>query len=105
MPLQIQTANILTFPGDVIIHPVYKHSNESVPIDDQIYRKGGPFFYLACSSMKLLRYGKAAITGSGKLACRYVIHTAVPGKPRDEDEEKYCGTATETPLHLPRSEA
>ena len=60
-------------------------------VDGAIHRAGGPQILVACQEIRRLSYphglptGQAVITGGGRLAARFVIHTVGPVKSAEGD--------------------
>jgi len=81
MPPQIRVrqGDITAFEGDAIVNAANNHLILGAGVAGAIRRAGGPSIQEECDRHGPIRVGQAAITGSGALPARWVIHAAAMG--------------------------
>ena len=77
----IRTAlgDITTYVGSAIVNAANNHLQLGTGVAGAIARRGGPSIQEECDRHGAIRVGEAAVTGAGRLPCRYVIHAAAMG--------------------------
>lgn len=82
--LEIKTGDITKEHVDAIVNAANSSLMGGGGVDGAIHRNGGPAILRACKEIRNKEYpdglpaGKAVITESGNLPCKYVIHTVGP---------------------------
>ena len=77
--ISIAQGDITEFQGDAIVNAANNRLILRAGVAGAIARRGGPTIQEECNRHGPIRVGQAAITGSGDLATRYVIHAAAMG--------------------------
>jgi O-acetyl-ADP-ribose deacetylase (regulator of RNase III) len=71
--------DITTYAGTAIVNAANNHLILGAGVAGAIARGGGPAIQAECDRHGPIRVGEAALTGAGRLPCRYVIHAAAMG--------------------------
>ena len=72
----LQQGDITDTDVDAIVNAANTRLQLGAGVAGAIRRKGGPAIQQACDAIGPISLGEAAITGSGQLPARYVIHAA-----------------------------
>ena len=78
MPLKVIRQDLTKLKCDAIVNPTDNYYSHGGGVDADVHDKAGEELYRACIKQGLLSVGKAIITPSFDLPCKYVIHTAGP---------------------------
>lgn len=98
--IRVAQGDITSFAGSAIVNAANNHLVLGAGVAGAIARKGGPQIQEECDRHGPVRVGEAAITGAGRLPCRYVIHAAAMG---DEPvSERSIRESTRASLRLAR---
>ncbi len=90
--------DITAYAGTAIVNAANNHLILGAGVAGAIARRGGPAIQAECDRHGPIRVGQAAVTGAGRLACRYVVHAAAMG---DEPvSERSIRDATRAALRL-----
>ncbi len=71
--------DITTYAGSAIVNAANNHLVLGAGVAGAIARRGGPAIQEECARHGPIRVGEAALTGAGRLPCRFVIHAAAMG--------------------------
>jgi O-acetyl-ADP-ribose deacetylase (regulator of RNase III) len=98
--IRVAQGDITSFTGSAIVNAANNRLVLGAGVAGAIARKGGPAIQEECDRHGPIRVGEAAITGAGRLPCRYVIHAAAMG---DEPvSERSIRESTRASLRLAR---
>lgn len=92
--LEVMSGDITEMDVEAIVNPANAMLKLGAGVAGAIARKGGPLIQRECDQIGGCETGRAVITGSGELGCRYVIHAVGP-KQGDGDEEEKIASATD----------
>jgi O-acetyl-ADP-ribose deacetylase len=73
---------------DVIVNPANSYLKHGGGVDGAIVRKGGKTIQEESNRIGFVEVGKSAITSSGNLPCKAVIHTVGPQMGEGNEDEK-----------------
>jgi len=90
--------DLTTYAGGAIVNAANNHLQLGAGVAGAIARRGGPAIQDECDRLGPIRVGQAALTGSGRLPCRHVIHAAAMGD--QPVSERSIREATEASLAL-----
>lgn len=71
--------DITSYVGSAIVNAANNHLILGAGVAGAIARRGGPSIQDECDRHGPIRVGDAAVTGAGRLPCRYVVHAAAMG--------------------------
>lgn len=81
--LRVVQGDISTFQGDAVVNAANNHLRMGTGVAGALLKRGGGVIQEECDALVRrdgpLKVGEAAITGSGSLPVRYVIHAAAMG--------------------------
>lgn len=77
--VQIERGDLTAFAADAIVNAANNDLVLGGGLAGAIRRRGGPSIQAECDAHGPVRVGEAAITGSGDLPAKYVIHQASMG--------------------------
>lgn len=73
---------------DAIVNPANSYLVHGGGVADAIVRKGGKIIQEESRKIGFVKVGNSAITSSGNLPCKYVIHTVGPQMGEGNEDEK-----------------
>ena len=101
MPIKFIRQDIAKIKCDAIVNPTDRNYSHGGGVDAAIHKAAGEKLYKACVKKGQLEVGKAVITDSFDLPCKYVIHTAGPHwKGGNEGEEKLLRSCYREALNI-----
>lgn len=81
--IRIERGDISRFDGDGVVNAANNHLRMGTGVAGALSARGGPQIQAECDEYVHhngpLQVGEAAVTGSGNLPCRWVIHAAAMG--------------------------
>jgi len=86
--LRIVQGNIVAEPVDAIVNAANERLQHGGGVAGAISSAGGPEIQKESAVVAPVRTGSCAVTGAGRLPCRWVIHAVGPvygGRPEDDD--------------------
>lgn len=91
--LELVTGDITELDVEAIVNPANHLLKLGAGVAGAIARKGGPMIQKECDKIGGCAVGGAVITGSGELACRYIIHAVGPKMGEGEEDDKIASAA------------
>lgn len=86
--LRLIQGDITERPVDAIVNAANSHLQHGGGVAGAIVRKGGQTIQEESNRIGYVPVGKAAITGAGRLPCKYVIHAVGPRMGEGDEDNK-----------------
>lgn len=86
--LRLVQGDITERDVDAIVNAANEHLQHGGGVAAAIVRKGGQVIQEESNRIGFVPVGKAAITGAGRLPCRYVIHAVGPRMGEGDEDNK-----------------
>lgn len=86
--LRLVQGDITERPVDAIVNAANSHLQHGGGVAGAIVRKGGSIIQVESDRIGFVPVGNAAVTGAGRLPCRYVIHTVGPQMGEGAEDQK-----------------
>ncbi len=77
--IRVALGDITAYAGSAIVNAANNHLLLGAGVAGAIARRGGPAIQQECDRHGPIRVGEAAVTGAGRLPCRWVVHAAAMG--------------------------
>jgi len=78
-PIAVRQGDITTYEGDAVVNAANNHLQLGAGVAGAVRRAGGPSIQEECDRHGPIRVGEAALTGSGSMPSKWVIHAAAMG--------------------------
>lgn len=88
MEIHLQKGDITTLKTDAIVNAANSHLQHGGGVAGAIVRRGGAVIQEESNRIGYVPVGNAAITSSGDLPCKYVIHAVGPRMGEGDEERK-----------------